>query len=269
MLLKRNLALINSLSYGKDGDGMTTYVLFDLESIGTEYCEDVMNLDWKEIIEIGAYKLCFDEERTIMLSDFHTFVCPFAHKLNRRQTSVTHIQEEDLIKAPCYNDAIESFIRWAGRDSVFVFWGNSKVRMILDNNRRNWIDDFPRLKFMDLQSEYDLKKRSSRKTSLEQAVMENTGRFIGIRHSSMADAFNMISVIQKLRNVPLRIEKSNERRLIGSRNEPPVIDAVFIEKKQKKEIPIYQRVCARDFIKGGDEIRQLKQEQQRRLAGAF
>ena len=85
----------------------------------------------------------------------------------------------------------------------------------------------------------------------------------------MADAFNMISVIQKLRNIPLRIEKSNERRLIGSRSESPVIDAVFTEKKQKKEIPIYQRVCARDFIRGGDEIRQLKQEQQRRLAGAF
>ena len=85
----------------------------------------------------------------------------------------------------------------------------------------------------------------------------------------MADAFNMISVIQKLRNIPLRIEKSNERRLIGSRSESPVIDAVFTEKKQKKEIPIYQRVCERDFIKGGDEIRQLKQEQQRRLAGVF
>lgn len=237
MLLKRNLALINSLSYGKDGDGMTTYVLFDLESIGTEYHEGAINLDWKEIIEIGAYKLCFDEERTIMLSDFHTFVCPFAHKLNRRQTSITHIQEEDLIKAPCYNDAIENFIRWAGCDSVFVFWGNSKVRMILDNNRRNWIDDFPRLKFMDLQSEYDMKKRSSRETPLEQAFMENTGRYISIRHSSMADAFNMIPVIQKLRNIPLRIEKNNERRLIRNRSELPIIDAVFTEKKQKKEIP--------------------------------
>ena len=58
-----------------------TYIIYNVSTLG-----NISGLDWKEIIEIGAYKICFDGDKTKILGEFHTLIHPIGHQYNRRTT---------------------------------------------------------------------------------------------------------------------------------------------------------------------------------------
>lgn len=241
---------------------MTTFVLYSLGSIGGYMPRNRdQNKVWKEIVEIGAYKVGHINGRLDIISDFHTFICPFAHRLEPYRTSLTYIQDSDLEQAPKFQDAIEEFIRWAGTDSVFVSWDNSFWETLVDNNQRNWILDFPRLKTMNLRDEYTRWTHTAFPVSLKQAVLEVTGKRPDPGHSVMIDAFDMATILLRLYGNPSIYQEPR-------RTEAKIIDGDYEETRVYRHVKSpEQRPKNKFHLKEGDALRQLREESRQRNSG--
>ena len=66
-----------------------------------------------EIIQIGAVKL--DEENKL-IDRYDRFVKPVYGQINDFITNLTHIQENDLIGAVGFQEAMDDFLEWIGEE---------------------------------------------------------------------------------------------------------------------------------------------------------
>ena len=249
-----------------------TYIIYSVSTLG-----NISGLDWKEIIEIGAYKICFDGDKTKILGEFHTLIHPIGHQYNRRTTRYLHIHENELSQAPYYPEVIEEFIRWGGLDAVYVAWKSETVGVLMKNNDAFQIDDFPHLRFMSLDEEFSRFEGAEYTVSLREAMSRLAITFYGSKFSPMAQSYNMIGVMQVLWGVHIGTSRPENQ------NTETVIDVEFhevqTENRQKpRAYSTYQEQSPR-HMKGnsslfpewteGDAIKQLRKERAQRQQYSF
>ncbi|MFK4132320.1 exonuclease domain-containing protein [Pseudomonas luteola] len=97
-------------------------IIIDLEAT----CDDKRQLpvEEMEIIEIGA---CLVNENFEVLDEFQTLIRPQVHpKLDPFCTQLTHITQEMVDGAPCYDQAIAAFDAWVEKCDVqeWCSWGD-------------------------------------------------------------------------------------------------------------------------------------------------
>ncbi len=106
------------------------YVIMDLE--WNNSYNKKLKCFFNEIIEIGAVMIDEDLEVT---DTFSVLVkSQLSNKLSGRVKNLTHISNEDMYGGISINKAVSAFSKWvAGKDCVFMSWGNGDLRVMLDN----------------------------------------------------------------------------------------------------------------------------------------
>lgn len=85
-----------------------------------------------EILEIGAVMVDEDLE---VIDTFSVIIrSQLIKKLSGRVKNLTHISNEDMCSGVSFQRAVSDFSRWiGGRNCVFLSWGNSDIRVLVDN----------------------------------------------------------------------------------------------------------------------------------------
>lgn len=231
-----------------------TYIMYNVSTLGRH-----SNKDWKEVIEIGAYKISFDTASTKILGEFHTLVHPVGHQYDSRTTRYLHIHENELLSAPYYSEAIEEFIRWSGRDAVYTSWDTDLVKVLNENNYMSGIYDFPRLRFMSLQEEFKRYENAPYAVTLPEALSRVRIPFCGSRFSPMATSYNMIGIMQTINGQQIGFSQSCERQ------DEAVIDGDFVETTVKENVSQYvRRERCEKVNQNEDPLEWLRQDKRRR-----
>ena len=114
------------------GDGLKQmfYVIMDLEwnNSYNKYKKCFVN----EILEIGAVMV--DEELEVIDTFSVIIRSQLIKKLSGRVKRLTHISNEAMSSGVSFQRAVSEFSKWIGsRSCVFMSWGNSDIRVLLDN----------------------------------------------------------------------------------------------------------------------------------------
>lgn len=234
-----------------------TYIVYDVRTVGDRV------KDWEEIIEIGAYKVRFEDVKTKLLGEFHTYVYPTGHVI----TKCSDEEYRELRNAPTFVEAIQEFIQWADRKSIFVSWDRNEGLTILNNCERNWIDDLPRLKMMTLSEEYSRYCGRDRMVGLFQALLDLELPLYGPRKSPMAKSYNMIGVMQIMWNKRVEIysDSVDEEEIIeGSYEEvdSPVQSSQHEPRHARKDSYFKN-------YKQGDALRHLREDRDKRRGFSY
>lgn len=104
----------------------------------------IMDLEWNnsynkqkrcfvnEVLEIGA--VLVDEELEVIDTFSVIIRSQLIKKLSGRVKNLTHISNEDMSSGVSFQRAVSDFMKWiGGRKCVFMSWGNSDIRVLLDN----------------------------------------------------------------------------------------------------------------------------------------
>ncbi|MBQ9945845.1 MAG: exonuclease domain-containing protein [Clostridia bacterium] len=104
----------------------------------------IMDLEWNnsynkikkcfvnEVLEIGA--VLVDEELEVIDTFSVIIRSQLIKKLSGRVKNLTHISNEDMSSGVSFQKAIADFSKWiGGRNCVFMSWGNSDIRVLVDN----------------------------------------------------------------------------------------------------------------------------------------
>ena len=152
------------------------YIVLDLEWNQAAYkTDEEIDIPF-EIIEIGAVKL---NRKAEILDSFQELIRPQVYPfLLRRTKQLTGWTDRDLDERGIYfEDAIEKFLKWCGRDYVFCVWGGSDLtqlerNMSYYNIRVPW--KYP-LKYLDVQKLFALEMREGKTRRPLEAVVEHYG----------------------------------------------------------------------------------------------
>ena len=133
-----------------------TYIIMDLE--WNNVYSKQLNSIFNEILEIGAVAVDDDLE---IISTFSELVrSRYTKKIKGRIQNLTHITNEDMYGGVDFSTAIADFSSWSykmsamGGGSVFMSWGDSDIRVMLENLRLiKGFDFIPFIKsYVDLQA---------------------------------------------------------------------------------------------------------------------
>ncbi len=127
------------------------YIIMDLEWNNT-YCKKKKGF-LNEIIEIGAVKL---DENLNQVDTFSLFIkAQLGKKLHTRVKELTNISNDDISTGTPFSQAMSEFRKWsAGENNVILTWGDTDVRVLVENFRYfNGINFVPFLKnYVNLQN---------------------------------------------------------------------------------------------------------------------
>ena len=185
---------------------MSELIFLDLEWNTTFYrSKDGERLPFHELIEVAAIKV--EQDTGAMLDSFHSYIHPKAsRKIESRTYRLLTYEREELREllgnAPGFLDLGPAFLRWCGKDPVFVEWGNNDVEVLLKNfefHRISFDADW-KCEYFDLQYVYQklIDDNLGCQPSLEKAVtdleMETDLDF----HSAWNDTYYTVLVYQTL-----------------------------------------------------------------------
>lgn len=145
-----------------------------------------------EIIQIGAVKL---DEENMLIDRYDRFVKPVYGQINDFITNLTHIQENDLIGAVGFQEAMDDFLEWIGEEETTMYsWSNSDAGQIRQESSCKGYDH-PRLKqllncWVDFQKEFSGILHVKQPIKLEYALNGAGITFEGCPHAALADAEN-------------------------------------------------------------------------------
>ena len=185
---------------------MSELIFLDLEWNTTFYrSKDGERLPFHELIEVAAIKV--EQDTGAMLDSFHSYIHPKAsRKIESRTYRLLPYEREELREllgnAPGFLDLGPAFLRWCGKDPVFVEWGNNDVEVLLKNFEFHRIsfDAVWKCEYFDLQYVYQklIDDNLGCQPSLEKAVtdleMETDLDF----HSAWNDTYYTVLVYQTL-----------------------------------------------------------------------
>ena len=127
------------------------FIIMDLEWNNT-YCKKKKGF-LNEIIEIGAVML---DENLNQIDTFSLFIkAQLGKKLHTRVKELTNISNDDISTGTPFSQAMAEFRKWsAGDDNVILTWGDTDVRVLVENFRYfNGINFVPFLKnYVNLQN---------------------------------------------------------------------------------------------------------------------
>lgn len=108
------------------------YIIMDLEwnNVFVSRTKSFMN----EIIEVGAVML---NENLEEVGEFSCFVkSKVGKKIRSNIKKLTHITNDDMRSGEPFETVMKSFEDWiGGRENVILTWGNSDIRVIIENFR--------------------------------------------------------------------------------------------------------------------------------------
>ncbi len=111
---------------------MMYYIIMDLEwnNVFVNRTKNFMN----EIIEVGAVML---NDKLEKVSEFSCFVrSKVGKRIRSNIKKLTHITNDDMRSGEPFESVMKSFEDWIGdRDNVILTWGNSDIRVIIENFR--------------------------------------------------------------------------------------------------------------------------------------
>ena len=183
---------------------MSELIFLDLEWNTTFYrSRSGERLPFHELIEVAAIKVA--QDTGAMLDSFHSYVHPKAsRKIESRTYRLLPYEREELrsllADAPSFLDLGPAFLRWCGRDPVFVEWGNNDVEVLLSNfafHRISFDADW-RCEYFDLQYVYQklLGGDLGCQPSLEKAVTDLSMETDLDFHSAWNDTYYTVLVYQ-------------------------------------------------------------------------
>jgi inhibitor of KinA sporulation pathway (predicted exonuclease) len=169
------------------------YIVYDLE----------MTNRLSEVIEIGAIRMKEVNGELLLLDTFQSFVQPKMDKLNTRITNLTGITKKDLISAPAFTEAIESFRSWVGLEEYYLCsWGpEDKWALITDSTFHHtdieWI-----INHNDLQFHFSILHDSEKgfRYGLSRALQTMELSYEGSKHRALDDAINTARILRKIFN---------------------------------------------------------------------
>lgn len=149
-----------------------------------------------EIIQIGAVRVDY----SMNVSDsFERTIKPVHYlRMNKEIQELTLITDEELQSGASFQEAIEDFRSWCGKDCVFVTWGPDD-RLVLLNNLEmfemdtTWLPDVydGQLMFDDQEMQED------RQWPLNYALYHYNEKPDGV-HNALADVYNTAQVLKHL-----------------------------------------------------------------------
>ena len=183
---------------------MSELIFLDLEWNTTFYrSRSGERLPFHELIEVAAIKVA--QGTGAMLDSFHSYVHPKAsRKIESRTYRLLPYEREELrsllADAPSFLDLGPAFLRWCGKDPVFVEWGNNDVEVLLSNfafHRISFDADW-RCEYFDLQYIYQklLGGDLGCQPSLEKAVTDLSMDTDLDFHSAWNDTYYTVLVYQ-------------------------------------------------------------------------
>lgn len=221
------------------------YIILDLEwnqsSTGEEEVCKVLPF---EIIEIGAIKLNGIREKT---DEFNELIKPQVyHEMHNYTKKLIHLQMEQLEDGKPFQDVMERFRNWWGKDYIFCTWGPLDL-MELQRNIRYYnmepISSGP-FKFLDVQKLFSIacEDKKSRR-SLEYAI-----DFLNIEkdipfHRALSDAYYTSKILAAL-----------DEKVLGNYS----FDVFHIPAGKKEEVRVifdtgYQEPYAKFISRGFDD----------------
>lgn len=187
------------------------YIVFDLEwnqSPGGHVRENP-KIPF-EILEIGAVKL---NSRRKIVDEFHETIKPLVYtRMNRYTQKVVHMDMRDLKNSRTFTPVAKSFLKWCGKNPVFVTWGPSDLFELQRNLEYYHIEHrFPKpFLYVDLQKLYSLgyldgKKRPALHEVVEAMNIPQDRPF----HAAFDDAWYTAQIMRQMEGIkPLLSYKS-------------------------------------------------------------
>lgn len=176
------------------------YIVLDLEwnqsNTGEE--PEVREIPF-EIIDIGAIKLSSNRS---MVDEFNQLVKPVVYQRMHKITGkLIHLHMRDLQKGRPFQEVMEEFISWCGRDYIFCTWGPLDLYELQRNIRyykMEPLSDVP-IRFLDVQKLFSIAYEDSKlRRSLEYAIdylhIEKDIPF----HRAFSDAYYTAKILKEL-----------------------------------------------------------------------
>lgn len=175
------------------------YIVLDMEWNCAKRRNQMIDIPFRlygEIIQIGAVKL---NNALKVIGEFNRTIKPDFYKhMNKEVQNVTLITDSDLQKGVAFTKAIREFKTWCNPDDVILTWGDSDIRMLIDN-----------LDFRDMDTAWIPEAFNAQWMFDDQVTMQNRqysldyARFkFGIKgrnaHNALNDAYNTAEVLTHL-----------------------------------------------------------------------
>ncbi|WP_026527797.1 3'-5' exonuclease [Butyrivibrio sp. VCD2006] len=181
------------------------YAVIDLEMCMVPKAYRKIGYNYRqETIQIGAVLLDEDYE---IIDEFNTYVKPEFGYIDSFIENLTGISQRDVENAPCFEDALESFLDWLPADDVrCVSWSNSDPKQIIRETFEKGIED-DRLEiifanWIDCQKTFGRKMDRRMAYSLEEALFISNIAPDGRAHDGLVDAANTAVLFTKLETDP-------------------------------------------------------------------
>ena len=178
------------------------FIIMDLEWNNT-YCKKKKGF-LNEIIEIGAVML---DENLNQIDTFSLFIkAQLGKKLHTRVKELTNISNDDISTGTPFSQAMAEFRKWsAGDDNVVLTWGDTDVRVLVENFRYfNGINFVPFLKnYVNLQNYAQAFMNISK---ADQIGLSNAAEKLGIPvenyslHRAIDDSLLTADIFRKIYN---------------------------------------------------------------------
>lgn len=178
---------------------MSNYVVLDLEMCRI-HSNQKTEIDLKtEVIQIGAVLL---NESLDIIDTFVTYVSPPIGHIDSFIKHLTGISNTKTKDAPCFKEAIQLFLKWIPKDTVFVAWSDSDEAQIKTEIEKKDIDinEFENKEWIDCQKLFSEKVNSSKNYSLSEALRISCVDFESQEHDALIDAMNTAKLFKSIQS---------------------------------------------------------------------
>ena len=168
------------------------YIIVDLEATCWEYRAEGQN----EIIEIGAVKVNDNRE---IVDEFDQFVKPIKNPiLSDFCKELTSIEQNQIVDAPYYYEAVKLFRDWIGDQPYFLCsWGFYDLKQFESDCRLHSLDEEWLQNHISLKHQYAEIKNLRRAIGMKNALKQEGMPLEGIHHRGIDDARNITSIFLK------------------------------------------------------------------------
>lgn len=171
-----------------------TYIFVDVEA--------TLIRGQQHIIEIGAIKWLPDGT----IERFSQLIQPYKFKkLNAHIQKLTGITTGQLLNAPPFKLVMPKFMKWCGKNSIFVTFGEFDRKVLEEELIRNHMDVRFLYPIIDFQQKYMIENQLKEQPSLMK-LLEQYDITTDINHRALADAISLFHIFKEANGEEL-IEK--------------------------------------------------------------
>jgi 3'-5' exoribonuclease 1 len=170
------------------------YIIFDLEAT----CWEGWDKSQNETIEIGAVKI---NENKQVVAEFSSFIKPLKNPiLSDFCKKLTSITQEDIDKAPYFDEVIKQFKTWIGYGSeryMLCSWGFYDKKQFESDCRNFSLDGDWLSQHISLKHQHGQFKKLQRAVGMKSALQLEGLKLDGTHHRGIDDARNIGKIFIK------------------------------------------------------------------------